>query len=864
MRASTNISLKSRKQLTLNNFLGVDATTSKFLINGKRASYMRNLEFRDGCNHKRHGYSETITQWLSRLLKDDNIYGLSKCKQINSSGDTIDLFTICTNKNIYQISKKNAYNYDFQFLNENVPKTVLDYTDVDFFYNGDKLYIVGGNEILVGSSDFFGWGHKFKTLSQCNDAYVPMTTASINEIHVEDTARATIEPINLLTPLRKNGLVGCKRVGEYVPSWKLDGKIELSDASIKDFSITIKTVDKKNNNITIEGVLKNQEGAYLILNKYTKTTIGEIDQITYENSSIILFIDTEPQETQKQSGEDNIIITYRAVINNYNIFNSRIGTMFGVNGVPNRLILSGAKNNESLIFCSQMNDFTYFPDTLVQHIGSTNSKIIGIGRFSDDTLIIYKDAQEQKSNIFYMNAEYKDIYDTNKELENVELVFHVHAMGINETLISKGSIANLGGDSLMLSQNGLFGAVIINNITTNERALMKRSYTIDNLLKKHSIESLKNAKSIVYKDKYYLHIDGTIYVADRNYRYNNSNSSSAFNYEFWVWDNINVSAFAIIDNELWFASKDEKDRPLICKFCDQFYDSHYDKYFFEFRSGESNVGHPDKVFGEPLKNNDIGVIRWLYCEVFLSLLEDAKAKDNYIYSTNTLDFGDIHEHMEIYFDIYTKNIKKYIPYYIGEVDHVLSRFKVFKDSELKEQLTLDISESFCVFQKPFDKQFKYHDENDEQYFTNEKGEKVVFFCYGDYSSFYFCVPHQNNITAEWYSGIFDMGSNVYSKTLLWLTISTDPNITGNVSFGYETSNTTNMHNYKTVGAFSFDDLSFENFSFECGFASSYTIKTLAKDFNYIMFRYISNDDCDCAVNDITATYKINKMNKGVS
>jgi hypothetical protein len=125
------------------------------------------------------------------------------------------------------------------------------------------------------------------------------------------------------------------------------------------------------------------------------------------------------------------------------------------------------------------------------------------------------------------------------------------------------------------------------------------------------------------------------------------------------------------------------------------------------------------------------------------------------------------------------------------------------------------------------------------------------------------IFHKENVVAKWYTPVFDLGTNESSKTLLKMTISTGSEVNGKVSFGYETRNALKLINAKGVNVFSFDDFSFENFSFYTGFANSYSVKVNERNFNFIIFRFISDNDRNCAINNFTVVYKINKQNKGV-
>ena len=97
------------------------------------------------------------------------------------------------------------------------------------------------------------------------------------------------------------------------------------------------------------------------------------------------------------------------------------------------------------------------------------------------------------------------------------------------------------------------------------------------------------------------------------------------------------------------------------------------------------------------------------------------------------------------------------------------------------------------------------------------------------------ITHKENVVAEWYTPTLDLGTNADSKTLLEMTICTEPEINGRVSFGYNTRYSSRLQAAKGINVFSFDDLSFENFTFATGFASSYTVKCNERNFNFIIF-----------------------------
>jgi hypothetical protein len=100
------------------------------------------------------------------------------------------------------------------------------------------------------------------------------------------------------------------------------------------------------------------------------------------------------------------------------------------------------------------------------------------------------------------------------------------------------------------------------------------------------------------------------------------------------------------------------------------------------------------------------------------------------------------------------------------------------------------------------------------------------------------------------------------KTLLSLTISSEPITTGQVEFGYTTKNAEEFISSKGVNMFDFENIDFNNFTFDSAFANSYTVD-IKDDFNFIQFFFKSDNDKSCAIHSITITYKLNSKNRGV-
>jgi hypothetical protein len=73
----------------------------------------------------------------------------------------------------------------------------------------------------------------------------------------------------------------------------------------------------------------------------------------------------------------------------------------------------------------------------------------------------------------------------------------------------------------------------------------------------------------------------------------------------------------------------------------------------------------------------------------------------------------------------------------------------------------------------------------------------------------------------------------------------------------------NMDTYLGHEGLDFSKMDFDHFSFDASFACSFTRRMNLRNFNFIVFRFGSDIDQDCAVSSVTLQYKINRKNLGV-
>jgi hypothetical protein len=357
----------------------------------------------------------------------------------------------------------------------------------------------------------------------------------------------------------------------------------------------------------------------------------------YHDGEITFFVNTEVC----MSGEDNIIVEFESENDNYTslIPNCSFGIEYS-----DRLILSGSPNYPANVYFSHYNNFSYFPYINYNVIGSISNEIVALSILNDSTVAVYKSNKVNESTIYYIKPTTVDFEDVQK------LAFSVTMGTIGETPVNHAVCCNLIGDNLILSDNGVYGISVKENISTDDRYAFERSGFINTLLKQH--EDLSSAKAIVYKNRYYLAIDDVVYVADARLKSSarTGDMKDTFNYEWFYWVNVPVKQWLTIDGELYFLSTDNA--------LNKFYNG-----FDDVKKIQLNTGAITTV------SNDS------YSLQFSELHEDLLKEGNEIILNGT-------------------------NYLISDIDDYRTRFKLKdEDGNYIDTRTLDLNQSFFVLDK---------------------------------------------------------------------------------------------------------------------------------------------------------------------
>lgn len=857
VRMSTNIALKERLSVQLNDFKGVDFSSSPLRVQTNRATDMKNFINEYGVNRKRNGWNELIRIKNSSGI-DLRINGIFNYqngqykKTIVHAGNrffTLDYDSVNQKYVTTDITNSSTYT-DAKVITANIK----DQRSQCFISKG-RLYIIGCGDFLVYGSWNDGSSYELRRVYNNSDTYIPTTTISIDDDSVtDDTSRATLDNINLLTNKRINQLLGVDATNK---TYTLDsGEIDENSA----VSVKIETYDGSNP-ITKEASNSGDDKTNLLTSD--GTSVGTIN---FATGQITFSINTKPQIADR----DNIFVTFCHTTEGYSdrISKCNFGILFGTNGSSNRLFVSGNEEFCNYDFYSEVDDFTYFSDINYAMLGSTAYPIKSYSRLSDSTLAIFKEDNAQEATVYFRTGTDSDFYDANGNLVQTTTVFPTTAGSIGEGVKSRFANANLSGDVLMLSPNGVFGIVLGENVSTTERYARERSRYINERLKQHT--DLSEAVGIAYKNRYYLSVEGVCYVADSRFTSQaEGDMGDTFNYEWWYWTNIPARIWAVLDEKLCFGTATGQ----ICMFDEEFCDrSYYNTSAGQISLSIANGGFTYGNLGVELAENDrIKFSTSGLYELVLNNL-DSVAGIPYMRGVSddsiTLDANDIglfYNGMEVYADnVGSSGLRANVKYLITDMDYENCSFKLKTEagsyatiSTTGFRLSRSISGKELFIAELSTSIFKV------KHSTTSNPVYLIRYNNSTPSSVLASIILRRNVVAEWYSPVFDFGTNQYSKTLLSLTISTDPSTNGSLEFGYETKNLDRLHQARGMRTFSFEDLDFNNFSFESAFANSYTKKILVRNFNYIMFKFKSENDTNCIVNNFTIVYKINKLNKGV-
>ena len=251
------------------------------------------------------------------------------------------------------------------------------------------------------------------------------------------------------------------------------------------------------------------------------------------------------------TGEDNVKITAYRTVSGYadRINKCCIGTQYGLKGAMDRLFLSGNPDYINQDWFSDQNDPTYFADTYYSSLGTSKSAIMGYSVINN-YLATHRDEMETDQFIVLREgvlADNKPVFRSVNTLQGAGA-------------IAKDTFAYLSSEPLFLTRSGVY-AITAQDIT-GEKYGQNRSFYLNGKLLKES--DLEKSFAFVYKDMYWLCVNGVAYILDglQPMQTDKSMPYSTRQYAGFYRTNLPANCMWEKDGNLYFGSTDGR----VCEF----------------------------------------------------------------------------------------------------------------------------------------------------------------------------------------------------------------------------------------------------------------------------------------------------------
>lgn len=501
------------KVLNIGKFSGVDFASNPAAVADNRSPNAKNiLSDLAGKPVKRTGY-ETLGTFDGRI---NGIYRLA---------------TANTEKILVHAGKK-LYEWVFAAGKPTVTKRLL-YQDMaddrsTAFQANKRLWFLDGKTYLVygdfsANEDGSGWAVKKVT----DIAYVPMVVVGRDPA---GTGGATKEDTNMLTRWRVYSFFGTK------------------DPTAKAYHLS-STDDVKLNADPVKVRILNSNGVWVDKSEGTDFSVNRTKGIVTFNVAP----GTSPSTLDNVEIEVSVALDDEIKDDPISLINGcRIAALYGMDGAMNMAFVSGnAKVPNFQYWTGASDDYatdpSYFPGFNYQYIGQDSTAIMGYSTIGN-YLAVHKEANGQDENIFLIGGQ-------TDEAGNVSFPIVGTAAGIGA--VSRYAFARLDTEPLFLSSQGV--CAVTTQDYTARRYAQDRSYYINPRLVDEP--NLADAVATVFNNRYWLAVNGHVYVADgRQKGYQKNAPMSEFQYEWYYLDNIPARVWWQYDGHLWFGDGDGKVR----------------------------------------------------------------------------------------------------------------------------------------------------------------------------------------------------------------------------------------------------------------------------------------------------------------
>lgn len=851
----------TKRTYQINTNRGVDLSSSPLNVAPSRASYMRNMINDGGVNKKRHGWNEIA------VFEDAGGNALA----INGIWEYVHPIKRDKSLIIYAGEQFFKCRYDFS---EQLSIPVEEGANV----NGEKCkaYYKDGLLWIIGCGDYLVYdGTSISRVENSKYAYAPTTTINIaprliyetdGSVTIENGYGESYEDVNLLTRKRKNKLIGKTGLFTYA-SYNLDGMV--------DFNMPIKVMVE-----IIPSGLAKDENKGPVYAKYTDNgeSVNDIVTLVYEvkwyqeqgqlstykafcnNKEVTLYTKEiiDGTETEKSfdatirffnydvghiafyypiatptAGKSNITVEYYADYERtIDLTASAVYTQ--ANGVDLLLVA----NRDNAIFYSGLDSvdceysFGYISAEKFITFGSDREPITAIVPMADSV------------GVFKGKSFYRVSFTFNSDSETYEAEY---VPQITESTDSNGCVNQfvnqfVNGDTLVFDGAGVYGI----EYSSNQRSLKARSRNINKAFEQYSRDKLESAVALEYEGRYYLFIDGTVYIADSRFKvYESNRLDTSFEYEWWIWDNCPATVACSIDGKLYLGRENGR----IAVFDDKFADRENIKV--KASDGKMMCENPENssytlfTFDDSLgiKHGDKISLRGCYrllgeYATFYDKIKGAVKLNAFL--------PGAYIGMIVYFCS-----SEGTNYEIIDYDAIDGCFYInASNCQDKEIIYTNIEEI------PYDA-YEFIGSNGQP-----TGQFVLVSDFGaikliHYDNVEAIIHRQSNVECEYHTPVMDLGSHLSLKILNQLAITVSSDTEGQIEVGYQTNNNNTFMKRNIGSAFDFNNFNFNTFAFDGAFYKTHIKRVFERNFNYILFKLASRSDSAFGVENFSCVYSSN-------
>ena len=315
---------------------------------------------------------------------------------------------------------------------------------------------------------------------------------------INDNYDTVYQPVNVLTPKRKNGFVADGTSRQY----------HLDTTGLDSASIFILQATVNGQNMV-------------------ETIDFDVDRV----NGIITFFSAPPAPLE--AGESNVFITFSKTGQDHK---ERINKCTLLCEFDNRIFFSGNQNYPNALFHSELNDPRYIRDTAYYEDGLDLAPIKAIIP-GNNVLWVIKEINQNTTGIYYHTP----------TIDSTEGKIYPGVSGsINVGCVSTG--INFNDDIVFFSNRGL--EEISGNIYS-EQLLSHKSSLIDSKLLTES--NYKNIRLCEYKGYLLCLIDSHVYLADSRQMFTNNTNQTEYEWYYWELAN-NINYLTEYQGELFLGN----------------------------------------------------------------------------------------------------------------------------------------------------------------------------------------------------------------------------------------------------------------------------------------------------------------------